>query len=168
MQAIINAIGALCLNQIGQDQLASKPSIIPSIFSIFTSERHLKVLSEKENAAIIGSAVDELIRHHPSLKDGVFAAITAVFERIEQLGNAFVEDRDAESLYKLVIVTKVESDGKMEVESSNITSTPSGPGQGATDMGFEMDQNKQDVVENVIVAYVDVMARVSHFGIYLG
>lgn len=165
MQAVINAIGALCLNQIGQDQLASKPTIIPSIFSIFTSERHLKVLSEKENAAVVGSAVDELIRHHPSLKDGVFAAIAAVFERIEQLGNAFVEDKDAESLYRLVIVTESESDNKMDVvESSDTIGQTDAPVQGveAIDVTTENDQGKQEVIENVIVAYVDVMARVSH------
>jgi E3 ubiquitin-protein ligase HUWE1 len=157
------------LNQIGQDQLAAKPNIIPSIFSIFTSEQHLKVLSEKENAAVIGSAVDELIRHHPSLKDGVFAAVTTVFERIEQLGNAFVEDKDAESLYKLVIVTKAEADSKMEVEGSNITGQTNTPLEGveAADLPFGVDQGKQEVVENVIVAYVDVMARVSRVRIYL-
>jgi E3 ubiquitin-protein ligase HUWE1 len=65
IQAIPNAIGALCLNEVGQAQLANHPSIIPSIISIFTSERHLKVLIDKENAVIIGTAVDELIRHHP-------------------------------------------------------------------------------------------------------
>ena len=154
----------------GQDHLASKPTIIPSIFSIFTSERHLKVLSEKENAAIIGSAVDELIRHHPSLKDGVFAAIAAVFERIEELGYAFVEDKDTESLYRLVIVNNTEPDSKMDVtENSDIIGQTGTPVQSveATDTASENDQGKQEVVENivenVIVAYVDVMARVSHF-----
>jgi E3 ubiquitin-protein ligase HUWE1 len=164
VQAIINAIGALCLNQIGQDQLASKPTIIPSIFSIFTSERHLKVLSEKENAAIIGSAVDELIRHHPLLKDSVFAAIAAVFERIEELGNAFVEEKDTESLYRLVLVGKAEPDSKMEVvESADLISQTGTPVQGieANDIVSEGDQGKQEAIENVVVAYVDVMARVS-------
>ncbi len=70
-----NALGALCLNQAGQDQLASRPSIIPGLISILTSERHVKVLHEKENAAVVGSAIDELIRHHPSLKDNVFRAL---------------------------------------------------------------------------------------------
>lgn len=48
IQSFTNVIGALCLNQAGQEQLAARPSIIPSLFSIFTSESHLKVLQEKE------------------------------------------------------------------------------------------------------------------------
>ncbi|KAL5496010.1 TOM1_2 [Sanghuangporus vaninii] len=50
IQSIPDALGALCLNQMGQDQLTSRPSITPALFSVFTSEAHLKVLLEKENA----------------------------------------------------------------------------------------------------------------------
>ena len=39
----------------GQAQLANHPSIIPAIISIFTSDRHLKVLIDKKNAMIIGT-----------------------------------------------------------------------------------------------------------------
>ncbi|EJD07045.1 uncharacterized protein FOMMEDRAFT_26162 [Fomitiporia mediterranea MF3/22] len=61
VQSISNALGALCLNQAGQDHLASHPSIIPALFSIFTLEAHLKVLLEKENAVSIESSIDELL-----------------------------------------------------------------------------------------------------------
>ena len=39
-----NALGALCLNQAGQDQLTARPDTIPRLFSIFTSEDHQRVL----------------------------------------------------------------------------------------------------------------------------
>jgi len=145
--------------------LASKPTIIPSIFSIFTSERHLKVLSEKENAAIIGSAVDELIRHHPSLKDSVFDAIGTVLGRIEELGNEFVEEKDTENMYRLVIVAKTEPEIKMDVvETSDAPEAgPSAPPTEPADAASETEQGKHETTENVIVAYVDVVARVSQF-----
>ena len=93
IQAIPNAIGALCLNQAGQDQLASRPTIIPGYFSIFTSERHLRVLQDKENAVIIGSAVDELVRHHPVLRPAVFDTVCITLSRIEDIGKAYVRPR---------------------------------------------------------------------------
>ncbi|KAI0268805.1 hypothetical protein BC834DRAFT_923157 [Gloeopeniophorella convolvens] len=101
IQAIPNAIGALCLNQAGQDQLSARPTIIPGLFLIFTSERHQRVLQDKENAVLIGSAVDELIRHHPSLKSAVFEAIRSTLSKIEDLGNAFVPPENTESWYGL-------------------------------------------------------------------
>ncbi|KAF8135467.1 hypothetical protein EV363DRAFT_1395968 [Boletus edulis] len=111
IQAIPNAIGALCLNQAGQDQLSARPSIIPGIFSIFTSERHLKVLRDKENAVLIGTSIDELIRHHPSLKTPVFDAVKSVFSKIEDLGNTFVIPEDKKEWYGLLPVQPSEETG---------------------------------------------------------
>ena len=62
LQAVANALGALCLNQAGQDQLNARPNTIPSLFTIFTSEEHQRVLQEKENAVLIGTSIEELIR----------------------------------------------------------------------------------------------------------
>ncbi|KAF7361866.1 hypothetical protein MVEN_00531100 [Mycena venus] len=102
IQAIPNAIGALCLNDVGTAQLASHPSVIPAIFSIFTSDRHLKVLLDKENAVLIGTTIDELVRHHPSLKAPVFDALKATLSKIEVLGNAYVVPPELQQWYKLV------------------------------------------------------------------
>ena len=56
--------GALYLNQTGQNQLATYPSVILVLFATFTSESHLNILLDKENAVSIGGSVDELICHH--------------------------------------------------------------------------------------------------------
>ena len=101
IQAVPNALGALCLNQAGQDQLNSRPNTIPSLFSIFTSEDHQRVLQEKENAVLIGTSIEELIRHHPALKDKVFAAIKTTMARIEDLGKSFNVPDDIKHYYKL-------------------------------------------------------------------
>ena len=59
------------------------------MFSILTSDRHVKTLQDKENATYLGAAMDELIRHHPSLKEAVFSAIQGVMQHIEELGNTY-------------------------------------------------------------------------------
>ncbi|KAK2463266.1 hypothetical protein APHAL10511_004921 [Amanita phalloides] len=155
IQAIPNAIGALCLNEPGQTQLAKRPSIIPSIFSIFTSERHSKVLLDKENAVLIGTAIDELIRHHPSLKTPVFDAIRATLAKIEELGKAFVVPPSQQHWYNLVPVpTSSDNDVPMDdVESSHITS----------DAVVEQDNEDDDIADrshdNEIVSYIDIVGR---------
>ncbi|KAF7315636.1 hypothetical protein MIND_00079100 [Mycena indigotica] len=104
IQAIPNAIGALCLNEVGVSQLASHPSVIPSIFSIFTSEAHLKILLDKDNAILIGTTVDELIRHHPFLKGPVFEALNATLGKIEIMGKAYIAPPALQQWYRLVDV----------------------------------------------------------------
>ncbi|KAJ7724960.1 hypothetical protein B0H14DRAFT_3621131 [Mycena olivaceomarginata] len=48
--------------------------------------RYLKVLLDKENAVLIGTTIDELVRDHPSLKAPVFDALKATLSEIEVLG----------------------------------------------------------------------------------
>jgi E3 ubiquitin-protein ligase HUWE1 len=180
--AIPNAIGALCLNQSGQDQLAAHPNIIPRLFSIFTSEKHLKVLREKEHASFIGAAMDELIRHHPALKPMVFDAIQATFQKIEDLGQAFVPAKGEEHLYMLRLTSKdgqkAASPEKMDtaadgdelmlpVEESRATSQLSIHSAVADDAGDvdaeeegEGESTKPDTSENVIMSFIDIIGRV--------
>ncbi|KAG8213892.1 hypothetical protein J3R82DRAFT_10637 [Butyriboletus roseoflavus] len=162
IQAIPNAIGALCLNQAGQDQLSARPSIIPGIFSIFTSERHLKVLRDKENAVLIGTSIDELIRHHPSLKTPVFDAVNAVFSKIEDLGNTFVISEDKKEWYGLLPVQPseetggamqgIESEGREPEGGSGLTSDSHGEISGE-------DSATQRDHDNNVVMFIDVICR---------
>ena len=80
-------IGAFCPNPTGQDQLATHPSIIPTLFAIFSSEKHPNILQDKENVASIGGSISELIRHHPSLKNVVFKSLLSTLGKLE--GNLF-------------------------------------------------------------------------------
>lgn len=99
-----NAIGALCLNQTGQDQLAARPGIVPALFSIFTSEKHQRMLQEKENAVIVGTGVEELVRHHPALKAAISESIMATLAKIEELGNAYVVPEESRHWYTLRVI----------------------------------------------------------------
>lgn len=158
IQAIPNAIGALCLNEAGQVQLARRPSIIPSIFSIFTSDRHSKVLLDKENAVLIGTAIDELIRHHPSLKTPVFEAIKGTLSKIEDLGKAFVIPSSQQHFYNLVPVqTSSDNDVAMEDVEDILRTT--------VETAIEPDNEDEDIADrshdNEIVGYIDIIGRVS-------
>lgn len=175
IQAIPNAIGALCLNQAGQDQLAARPTIIPGLFSIFTSERHQRVLQDKENAVLIGSAVDELIRHHPSLKSAVFEAIKSTLSKIEDLGNTFTPSESNESWYRLVRTTAstvpAPADEDVLMRSSDnapIDEAASESGRpNALTISLTDDMLDESATgrshENIVVSYLDVICRVIKF-----
>ncbi|KAF5354527.1 hypothetical protein D9757_014017 [Collybiopsis confluens] len=83
IQAIPNAIGVLCLNEVGQSQLAAHPSIIPAIFFIFTSDRHLKILLEKENAVLVvppPSTISEVSEEAGDKMEGVETSQSSLIE----------------------------------------------------------------------------------------
>ncbi|KAH9963908.1 hypothetical protein BC827DRAFT_99895 [Russula dissimulans] len=171
IQAIPNAIGALCLNQAGQDQLTARPTIIPGLFSIFTSERHQRVLQDKENAVLIGSAVDELIRHHPSLKAAVFDAIKSTLSKIEDLGSTFTPSESTEAWYGLVPTTS--STSQAAVDEDVLMPSSDAPSDEATSESTSrhnavlasltddiLDENAAGRShENIIVSYLDVICR---------
>lgn len=160
IQAIPNAIGALCLNEVGQAQLAARPSIIPALFTIFTSERHLKVLLDKENAVLMGTGIDELIRHHPSLKKSVFDAILACLGKIEDLGNTYEPPSNARQWYQLLPMTS--SDGDVTMKDANedpparTEDTPSEP----LILAASSEDTSLKRHDNHLVLFIDVLGRV--------
>ncbi|KAK1218494.1 E3 ubiquitin-protein ligase tom1 [Marasmius sp. AFHP31] len=162
IQAIPNAIGALCLNEVGQAQLSARPSIIPAIFSIFTSDRHLKILLEKENAVLIGTAIDELIRHHPMMKTPVFDALKTTMDKIEELGNAYEPPEDIRHWYQLVPTTDAPNEVK-PMEGVESTDAPSAEGdatpvaESAPNSSKEDSSNKSH--DNNIVSFIDIVGR---------
>jgi E3 ubiquitin-protein ligase HUWE1 len=104
IHGILNAMGALSLNQIGQNLLQNRLDVIPTIFSIFTSELHTSSLQEKSNAALIGGDMDELVRHHPWLRPTIFKSIAAVLERIEILAQEYQSKPSNEGHFDLIPV----------------------------------------------------------------
>lgn len=161
LQSIPNALGALCLNETGQSQLSNRPSIIPAIFTIFTSERHLKVLIDKENAVIIGTAIDELVRHHPLLKAAVFASLKSTLGAIEEIGRNYQVPSELLHWYQLApaVTTTVDMDVKME-DSESIQ--PRAAEVEAVDVGDEAASKPHD---NTVVSFVDVLCRVCYLPI---
>ncbi|KAF5377714.1 hypothetical protein D9757_009398 [Collybiopsis confluens] len=168
IQAIPNAIGVLCLNEVGQSQLAAHPSIIPAIFFIFTSDRHLKILLEKENA-VLGTAIDELIRHHPFLKRQVFEALKSTMTKIEELGHAYVPPDEIRHFYNLTVVpppstiseVSEEAGDKMEgveTSQSSLIETTANP----LTLAALLDPRSEEAMrlhENNIISFIDILGR---------
>ena len=149
-------------------QLVARPSIVPTLFTIFTSERHVRILQDKDNAALIGSAIDELIRHHPALKMVVFDSLISTLRKIIDLGNAYVPPDDIKEWYILSSVVVPESE---DVNMTGVETTDSAPLQtlesstapravptAAEEVTDEDGQQKSH--DNVIVSFIDVIGRV--------
>jgi E3 ubiquitin-protein ligase HUWE1 len=144
------------------------------LFSIFTSERHQRVLQDKENSVLIGSAVDELIRHHPSLKPAVFEAIKSTLSKIEDLGNTFTPSESTESWYGLRTTASTQAPADEDVlmrssdtapideAASESTGRPNALIVSLTDDLLDENANGRSH-ENVIVSYLDVICRVIKF-----
>ncbi|KAG6844702.1 hypothetical protein H0H87_004578 [Tephrocybe sp. NHM501043] len=159
IQSVANAIGALCLNEVGQAQLARRPSIIPGIIAVFTSERHLKVLLEKENALMVGTAVDELIRHHPSLKHAVFDAVKATMIKIEELGKEYKVPNAMRHWYYLIPVRSTTPPQTEDVPMEDVdVSEPEvvAPTAVSTD---DDDLPESKLHDNTIVMFIDALNR---------
>ncbi|RDX47077.1 hypothetical protein OH76DRAFT_1406241 [Lentinus brumalis] len=168
IQSVPNALGALCLNQAGQDQLNSRPNTIPSLFSIFTSEDHQRVLQEKENAVLIGTSIEELIRHHPALKEKVFAAIKTTMARIEELGSAFIVSDDIKHYYKLqpqnpapVESSSTDAGAPMDVDQPAPAEQASTPAQ--QPIPDQPSSSSTDLFgrshDNLVISYIDVFGK---------
>ena len=165
----------MCLNEAGQAQLSKRPSIIPAILAIFTSERHLKVLIDKENAVIIGTAVDELIRHHPSLKSSVFDAIRSTLSNIEDLGMSFHCPTDIKQFYQLMPITGVvgdlvrDDDITMQDDFRETIESPEEIGREPQLEAADEDNDEDDTTakshDNTVVSFIDILGRVSGFNI---
>ncbi|KAG6866357.1 hypothetical protein C0991_005278 [Blastosporella zonata] len=160
IQGVANAMGALCLNEVGQAQLARRPSIIPGIIAVFVSERHLKVLLEKENAVLVGASIDELVRHHPSLKPAVFDAVKATITKIEDLGKEYKVSDPLKHWYQLLPASHTISEGEdvpmEDVEGSATVSAASTTGTRSID---EDDASESKNHDNTVVMYIDVLGR---------
>lgn len=164
IQSVANAIGALCLNEAGQAQLVRRPSIIPGIMTVFTSERHLKVLLEKENAVLVGTSIDELIRHHPSLKPAVFDAIKATITRIEELGEVYKVPDDLKHWYQLVPSSPTSSCGDEDVVMEDVEGASTVTAPEVTASGVETADEDQfsepKSHDNTVVLFIDALGRV--------
>ncbi|KAJ3911333.1 hypothetical protein F5877DRAFT_86126 [Lentinula edodes] len=137
LQAIPNALGALCLNEI---------------------------LLEKENAVLIGTAVDELIRHHPFLKAPVFQALKSTMAKIEELGHAYVPPDDIRNWYQLTVArpsSTSEDVDKMEgVESSEgKESSPPPPPPYTAALLEPHSEEAMRLHENNIISFIDILGR---------
>lgn len=98
--AATTAIGALCLNEAGLAQMRAHP-VVERLLRVLDAPTHARVLLDRDNANAFGAAVDELVRHHPSLKPAVLAHVFAAVNRLLDEAHAYVPPPAARGVYLL-------------------------------------------------------------------
>lgn len=154
INAVPNAVGALCLNQSGLDMFGAEP-IIPKLLSLLTSERHIKVLSDQDNVTVFGASIDELTRHQPTMKQSVIEGLVEVLKQIQKAGNEFEAPPVEEiSAYHL---SKAEQSSLDQLHSSKAERVIAFGDILADDSEVKKNEAVKDV--NIVGQYVDVTAR---------
>jgi E3 ubiquitin-protein ligase HUWE1 len=124
------------------------------------------MLQEKENAVLIGTTIDELIRHHPTLKAAVFDALKSTLSKVEELGNAFEPDAESRQWYMLTPVMESASgseDAPMEDIQDSVF-VPTEPSEALRNDGTSSSSGDDPSArphDNTIVSFIDVLGRVS-------
>ncbi|KAJ4297668.1 E3 ubiquitin-protein ligase tom1 [Kalmusia sp. IMI 367209] len=79
------AFGAICLAEAGM-KLFQSSAALKRYFEIFESPAHVKALDmDPEIPSIIGNSFDELVRHHPPLKNTVLASLSEMVARVVRI-----------------------------------------------------------------------------------
>lgn len=84
LTSLPNVFGAICLNTHGL-ALFNSHNPIPAFMKIFTSQKHCEILRESDLAGILGSSMDELVRHQPTLCDTVIREIIRTLRDIHKM-----------------------------------------------------------------------------------
>ena len=128
------------------------------------------MLIDKENAVIIGTAVDELVRHHPSLKHAVFEAIKSTLTQLENIGMTYTPPADIKQWYQLVPLSTehpLAEDVTMQdvmpalTEVEEVAATTGLEDAAGSQSGSDQDEHEGKGHDNIIVSYIDVLGRVS-------
>lgn len=90
--SIPTAFGAICLNASGL-ALFQTSGALENFFEVFESSEHVKNMTDNDLGSLLGSQFDELIRHHPVLRESVMKVIIEMLQRIEILGRRFAEEK---------------------------------------------------------------------------
>nr|CAG8455076.1 13988_t:CDS:10 [Entrophospora candida] len=156
IQSIPNAFGAICLNLQGME-IFNQMNPIDKFFSIFTSIEHLRALQDGDLASVLGTNIDELMRHHPSLKPIIMDAIMTTLKRIYELGQSdqFVTaNEDTCSLH----VGVSDDDSSINIGSENLAAD-SFTSQDAIMTDVIESQKSEEKKENIVVSFIEIMAR---------
>lgn len=82
---IPQAFGAICLNDAGMKMFQASRAL-ESFFEIFESSEHVKCMeANSELPSNLGSTFDELVRHHPSLRNAILKAVLTMVARVGYL-----------------------------------------------------------------------------------
>ncbi|EIE81892.1 hypothetical protein RO3G_06597 [Rhizopus delemar RA 99-880] len=135
--AAVNAFGAICLNAQGLDMFNQvKP--LPHFFDLITSNEFLRNPIDIDCATALGSTMDELVRHHPSLKPSVFECVTTMVKKVLEMGNDMNGPGKANDNSHLI-----------QTRSANAMDTD----------GNTEEEDKSEKFECLLVSFIDMVSR---------
>lgn len=149
LSAVTTAIGALCLNEVGL-RLLMESEVVQRVMRVLNDTRYHRMFLDRDNATVFGTSMDELVRHHPALKEGVLSELTRVMDRLVADAHAFTPPSTEYALGRALYVVdeRVHLDAK-PIRTSHVTLD-------------EPTQNPPDAVpgdENAPVQAFDVLCR---------
>ncbi|KAK9767472.1 E3 ubiquitin-protein ligase tom1, partial [Basidiobolus ranarum] len=148
ISSIPNAFGAICLNGPGLDSFKESRQI-EQFFSIFTSIQHLDALQDGDVPAVLGTSIDELIRHHPSLQGAVMSSIITMINRIAEMGKDLTINGEAGGDFSLQFT-----------KPSEVVDGDSNPSQSQDAvMADTASKKSSDKKENIVVNFIEISAR---------
>lgn len=134
---IPQAFGAICLNNTGMD-LFVRSGALTTFFEVFESPEHVKSMAhEGELARLLGSSFDELVRHHPQLKDLVMQSVLSMIKRVGFLCNPSSTD----GLRGARLWTEVKNSNREAWGDDVIMAEANGPVTGATVPSADSDDD---------------------------
>ena len=119
----------------------------------------------------IGSSIDELIRHHPSLRSSVFDSIISTLKKIESMGKTYVPPNEIRHFYLLGLDTERPSaapvpaltpNDDVEMEDARTSETPERNIVSAQseDAAVQTDDVQSKSHDNIIINFIDAVGRV--------
>nr|KAK5448968.1 E3 ubiquitin-protein ligase tom1 [Exophiala xenobiotica] len=92
--AIINVsqiFGAICLTSAGFDYFKASGAL-EKFFELFESPAHAKILGDGTVYSLLGSTFDELVRHHPNMRNAVLSAVIVMLSRVRHISRSLAVD----------------------------------------------------------------------------
>lgn len=154
------AFGAICLNSTGLELFQSTDAL-ERFFDIFESPKHLKTMANDQHLLrVLGNSFDELIRHHPPLKEAVMSCVIRLVARMGLLAKS--------KAWESGLGTKLWTEGE-----NGQMSIVGGPTSAITDIGAEFTQNIEDCQSTAIPGAEGTesnqeMNTASHYGEVFG
>lgn len=153
ISSIPTAFGAICLNASGLS-LFQTSGAMETFFEIFESSEHVKNMTDNDLGSMLGSQFDELIRHHPVLRESVMKVVIEMLQRIEILGRRFAEEKGMgakvwveDSCGGMVVAggrkALIGGDGMIKLAAA---ATASGPNNSQGNEGEDVEMSDADAV----------------------
>ena len=104
LRSICNVLSSLCLNNIGIQEIL-KRNILHKLLSVLTMDTFTSPNNSEfsENAAMLGTDLNELVKHHPALKEAAIEACYLTIKRVLEI----CKERNADPNLPKSIKTKI-------------------------------------------------------------